>query len=80
MKFNRKNPEHLERVRNVIYRACVEGGSKGADWADIVNRLGSMFSIKNWMHVRYVLQAMRDERIVTRIDDVHRERYALCSK
>ena len=80
MKFNRNNLEHHERVRNLIYRACSEAGKKGVDWSDIVNRVGAMFDV-NWLHVRYVLQDMRNERIIERDEsDINREAYRLCTK
>lgn len=45
------------------------------DWSDIVKAVEAEMTIKNWLHVRGVLQYMLNQKQIARVDDVFTERY-----
>jgi hypothetical protein len=62
-----------EKILGAIQRAFVNGT---CGWPDIVKSVSdSKIKIKDWYDVRNVLQWMINEKLVTRVKDVTKERY-----
>jgi hypothetical protein len=62
-----------EKILGAIQRAFVNGT---CEWSDIVKSVsGSKIQIKDWYDVRNILQWMINEKLVTRVKDVAKERY-----
>jgi hypothetical protein len=62
-----------EKIFNAIQKAISNGS---CEWSDIVQSVeDAKIPIKNWMDVRGVLQWMRNEKIIARVKDVHKEQY-----
>ena len=64
-----------EKIAKAIQNAIRNGS---CEWSDIVQSVNdAKISIKNWMVVRGILQWMLDEKMIVRVDDVHKEQYTL---
>ena len=64
-----------EKILTAIQDALKNGM---CDWADIVQSVeDAKIPVKNWMHVRGVLQWMINEKIIVRVKDVHKEQYVV---
>jgi hypothetical protein len=62
-----------EKIFNAIQKAISNGS---CEWSDIVQSVeDAKIPVKNWMEVRGVLQWMRNEKIIVRVKDVHKEQY-----
>jgi len=62
-----------EKIFNAIQKAISNGS---CEWSDIVQSVeDAKIPVKNWMEVRGVLQWMRNEKIIARVKDVHKEQY-----
>jgi hypothetical protein len=62
-----------EKIFNAIKKAISNGS---CEWSDIVQSVeDAKIPVKNWMEVRGVLQWMRNEKIIARVKDVHKEQY-----
>ena len=64
-----------EKIYNAIQTALRNGT---CTWSDIVKSVeDAKIPVKNWMHVRGVMQWMINEKIIVRIKDIHTEQYSI---
>ena len=64
-----------EKIFNAIQKAISNGSCA---WSDIVQSVeDAKIPVKNWMHVRGVMQWMISEKIIVRIKDIHTEQYSI---
>jgi hypothetical protein len=64
-----------EKIAKAIQNAIRNGS---CEWSDIVQSINdAKITIKNWMTVRGVLQWMLDEKIIVRVNNVHKEQYII---
>jgi hypothetical protein len=71
--FEGFNMTKSEKILSAIQRAFVNGT---CEWSDIVKSVrDSEIKLKDWWDVRNVLQWMINEKLVTRVKDVTKERY-----
>lgn len=73
-KFNVKNGAHFAEVSSTMLRMIAMGNG---EWRSIVEEIRKNFDVKNWLHVRSVLQLLRDSGTVKRTEDLHKEVYVL---
>lgn len=73
MKFDRNNFGHRAAMRKILL-ACARDE---VVWKDLVERVKAHFEVKNWLHVRGILQELKGEGLVKRTDDIFEEVHVL---
>lgn len=73
LKFNQRDPGHRKLVADIIVNVARQDG----DWQTIVARVSQSFVVKNWLHVRGVLQVLKDQGIITRDSNTRVEQFHL---
>jgi len=58
-----------------IYNLLTETIQVKTSWEEIVKAIKEKMVIKNWMHVRNVLQYMLDNQLIERYKSIHVEEY-----
>lgn len=76
MKFNPKKLSHCDKVQDIIMMT-VSANPGNASWQDIVAAVKTLFEVKNWLHIRALLQHLKNSGQIHRVADVHKELYDL---
>lgn len=73
-KFNIRNNDHVIQITTLILQMVTSGHG---EWTQIAEEVKKEFAVKNWLHIRSILQHLRDHNIVKRTEDLHTEIYVL---
>jgi|GEM_PF-3248594 len=65
-----------ERIR-AVFLENITSTTESVSWQDIVVSMKAAGFSGNWLRVRGVLQGLKDEGIVRRIDSIHVEEFVL---
>lgn len=71
--FNEKNKAHRTRVAEIIMSLAQEDG--GVLWEDIVKSVRAEFTVTNWLRIREVMQFLLNNKLISRTDNIHEERF-----
>ena len=75
-KFSLSNPRHFKAVQAIILTVAGVDGY----WGDIVGCVEELFEVENWLHVRSVLQGLKDAGFIEHDVSVTTEQFHLCAK
>lgn len=76
LKFSAKDETHRKIVRSIVLDVARVDGQ----WQDIVDLVLKQFIVKNWLHVRSLLQELKDSGCIVRDSNTRIEQFHLVKK